>query len=150
MRAMFIKSAALCLSFLAMTFSAARAQDQLYFDQAGTELSGRMLGSFVMVGSGQMLEGQILHLEAPVTITGNKASEDRRNRRTVKGVDKVLLKFEDGPPSDDIMGGKVLVSGRLINKPSDPFHTAVTMIVAELTLIAAPSDDEPVATFKTH
>lgn len=144
------QSAAFAFAFLAMTLSAAIAQDQISFDRPGTELTGRLLGSYVMLGSGEMLKGSILYLEEPTTIAGNKDSDDRRNRKSAKNVDKVLLSFESEEPTDDMLGGNVLLTGRLINEPSDPFHTEVLMLVTDAVLIEASGDGQPVATFKTH
>jgi len=144
------QSAAFVFALLAMTLSTVKAQDQISFDRPDTELTGRLLGSFVMLGSGEMLEGSILYLEEPISIAGNENSDDRRNRKSVKNVDKVLLNFEGEEPTDDMLGGNVLITGRLVNEPSDPFHTEVLMLVTDAVLIEASGDGKPVATFKTH
>lgn len=109
-----------------------------------------MLGSYVMLGSGEMLKGSILHLEEPITVLANKDSDDRRNRRAVKNVRTILLEFRGSSPTDDMFGGAVRLTGTLLNKPSDPFHTKVLMLVDEAALIEASDDGQPVATFKTH
>ena len=137
-------------ALLALAASPALAQDPVSFDHPGTELTGKLLGSYVMLASGQMLKGQILYLEEPIAIAGNKESGDRRNRKSAKGVSKVLLEFEGAGPTDDMLGGAVQVTGRLINSPSDPFHTEVTMIVTDARLIEAAVGDQPAATFRTH
>lgn len=137
-------------AFLAFAASPALAQNPVSFDHPGTELTGKLLGSYVMLARGQMLKGQILYMEEPIAIAGNKESNDRRNRKSAKGVDKILLEFDGAGPSDDMFGGAVRVTGRLTNSPSDPFHTEVTMIVTDATLIEAAVGDQPVATFKTH
>lgn len=137
-------------AILTLALSTASAQAQVAFDQPGTTLTGRLLGSYVMVGSGKMLKGRILHLDVPISISANEASEDRRNWKSVGNVDRILLKFEVAEPTDDMFGGAVLVTGRLINEPSDPFHTEVAMLVADAVLVEASDGEQPVATFKTH
>jgi hypothetical protein len=137
------------LVFCAFTMKAA-ADDEFYFEPANVTVSGLLLGNFVMLGSGDMIKGHILHLKQPINITGNGDSSEARNRRTVRNVNQILLEFSDGEPSDELAGANVEVRGKLYNKPSGPHHTKVTMIVEGISVVSVPEGDHPVGAFKTH
>ena len=139
------------LAFKAITFSAAYAEEPAVFDTPGTSLTGKLLRNYVMLGSGEMLKGNILYLEEPISIEGNPESEKRANKKKVKNVQQILVSFEpEIELSDDIMGDTVLLTGRLFNEPSDAHHTKVLMKADGLKVIEEMTGEGPVATFKTH
>ncbi len=129
----------------------AGAEEELVFDSASASVSGVLLLDFVIrTGSRKMLKGYILYLDSPVTIRGNESSADRRNRKTLRGIDRILLEFPTGEPSDETAGAFVEVTGTLLNAPSGPHHTKVSMVVDDIALLDEPEDEKPVATYKTH
>ena len=141
---------AILVALSVLAVAPAMAQESPTFDQPETELSGRLLASYVMLSSGKMLSGEILYLDDPIVIVANNQSENRRNRKSAKNVSQILLEFEGAANADDLAGDIVRVTGRLINEASDPFHTDVKMVVTDIALIEASEGERPVATFKTH
>lgn len=130
--------------------SSPAAAEQITFEPSEASLNGKLLKNFVMLSSGEMLTGYVLHLEAPVTIQGNEESTERRNRRSVRNINQVLVEFESEAPSDDILGGEFLIHGRLYNEPSDPHHTKIRMRASEYEILSEPEDQRSVGTYKTH
>ncbi len=103
-----------------------------------------------MLGSGEMLKGNILYLQKPITIEGNPDSQSRANRKTVRNIQQVLIEFTSEEPTDEVLGSIVLLTGLLLNQPSGPHHTKILMKAEALIIIEEMTGEGPVATFKTH
>ena len=133
----------------ALSLSVASAEETVRFEPAEVALTGKLLGSYVMLSSGEMLKGKILHLNDPITVEGNESSQNRDSRRTVRNIQQILVEFEMQEPADDVLGSVVELKGLLYNEPSDPYHTKILMKAASLRIIEEMSGG-PVATVKTH
>lgn len=141
---------AFSLTLHALAVTSSSAEEAKQFDIPETSLTGKLLRNYVMLGSGEMLKGNILYLEEPITINGNPDSQSRPNRKTVRNIQQILVEFASEEPADEVLGDIVLLTGRLLNEPSGPHHTKILMKAETLIIIEEMTGEGPVATFKTH
>ena len=123
--------------YLAGVFPAV-AEDVTF--QSSVSLQGRVLGDYVMADGG-FISADILYLNQPVTIQGNKKADRRQDRKKVKNVARILLIPAQGVTiKDDMKGNSATVTGILSHEPSDIHHTEVRMLVSSISSIDVPSE----------
>jgi hypothetical protein len=126
------RSLTTALAAATFAFGAIAHAADLRLATQGTQLEGQLIGDFVMTG-GEMRAAFVLWLDAPVTLQGNPAATEERDRSDLPSVERILIvPAADGLDLRSRMGTPVRATGTLHNRPDPHHHTTVTMRVTAL------------------
>ncbi len=130
---------AVAIVFFVLNTNAWANSNNYNFDTDQAQIEGQMLGDYAFNGI-EMSIATVLYLDSPVTIKGNRQSEMKLNRKTVRKIDRVLLKASEEIILSEFHGKRVSLTGKFQNIASEAHHTLVEFMATDLAVIER--DDE--------